>query len=216
MEDQNFPANSYAKGKGEVRKDEPKKVEKVTINQVSRRKTPLGKRLRQLFVGGDAQSVGQYILLDVLVPAIKDVIADVVSQGVERMVYGESRSTSRRTGARPSYTSYNRYSSSSSTPWGRDRRDTPPQPTRRSSRGSHTFEEIVVATRGEAEEVIDQLMEIVSKYEQATVADLYELVGEPAEFTDEKWGWTDLRGAGVTRISSGYLLDLPRPEPLDR
>lgn len=70
-------------------------------------------------------------------------------------------------------------------------------------------------TRVEAEEVIDRMFDLVSQYEMVTVADLYDLVGLANNYTDEKWGWTDIRGAGVSRIKGGYLLDLPRPEPLD-
>lgn len=206
MDEQAFPANSRAQR-------EDKKVEKVVTGSVSRRRTPLGKRLAQTFVADDASGVGGYILFDVLIPAFKDVIADVVSQGIERVLYGGARSTSRRTGARPSssgYTSYNRYSSAGAPPWKREEK---PQLSRR-ARGSFDFDEIILATRGEATEVIDKLFELVSKYEEATVADLYELVGITGTFTDEKWGWRDLRGAGVTRVSGGYLLDLPKPEPL--
>jgi hypothetical protein len=54
----------------------------------------------------------------------------------------------------------------------------------------------------------------VSQYEQATVNDLYELVGVSGNFTDENYGWTDIRGAGITRIRGGYLLDLPKAELL--
>jgi hypothetical protein len=85
----------------------------------------------------------------------------------------------------------------------------------RRARARHDFDEIVLETRGEADEVIDQLYEIVSRYDSATVADLYELVGLASTHTDNKWGWTDLRGAGVTRVRSGYLLDIPEPRPLD-
>jgi len=67
----------------------------------------------------------------------------------------------------------------------------------------------------EAEEVIDRMFDLVSRYEVVTVADLYELVGVSGEYTDAKWGWTDLRGAAAMRIRDGYLLDLPRPIYLD-
>lgn len=85
----------------------------------------------------------------------------------------------------------------------------------RRARSNHDFDEIVLETRVEAEEVIDGLFALISQYETATVADLYELLGESGNFQDEKWGWMDMRGAGVSRIKNGYLLDLPRPEPLD-
>jgi hypothetical protein len=78
----------------------------------------------------------------------------------------------------------------------------------------HDFDEIVLSSRREAEDVIDRLFDLVGQYGSATVSDLYELVGLPSTHTDNKWGWEDARGAGVTRVRNGYLLDLPEPEPL--
>jgi len=212
MED--YPSNSHNKKRALPEKEEPKKIEKVIEGQVIRRKKPLGKRFAEVFIGGDARTVGQYILFDVLFPAMKDTIADVASQGVERMLFGEARSTSRRTGRGPGTGSHVNYQSMSRSvsPYGRP--EPRNQPSRR-ARATHDFDEIILPTRVEAEEVIDRLFDLVAKYESATVADLYELVGVTGSYTDDKWGWTDIRGAGVQRIRNGYLLDLPRPEPLD-
>lgn len=207
MEENEFPSNSRRKAPGEQ-----KKVERVVEGEVVRRKKTLGKRFSEHFFGSNARGVFGFVALDVLVPAAKDAITDAVSQGVERLIFGEARSTSRRTGRRPgeSYINYNRYSSSR-----RDHRDEPRQQLSRKARASHDFDEIILPTRVEADEVIDRLFDLVSKYETATVADLYDLVGISGNYTDDKWGWTDIRGAGVTRVRNGYLLDLPRPEPLD-
>jgi hypothetical protein len=217
MED--FPSNSHRIKP--VLKDEepPKKVEKVIEGEVLRRKKPLSKRLAENFVGGDSKTVGSYILFDVLLPAAKDMMADATSLGVERLLFGEARSTSRRTGLRPgqsnsSYISYNRYPPTNATSYGHREDPRGPTPSRR-ARATHNFDEIILATRVEAEEVVDRLFDLVSRYESATVADLYELVGIAVNYTDNKWGWTDLRGAGVARVRNGYLLDLPRPESLD-
>ena len=208
-----YPANSHKAKSVPESENLPKKVEKITVGEVTRRKKPLGRRFLDTFFGGDAKGVLGYVLMDVLVPAAKDMAADAVSQGIERMIFGEARSTSRRTGARPggnnSYVSYNRYSTGN--PIGRREE---PREVSRKARGNHDFDEIILATRVEAEEVIGRLFDLVSQYEMATVADLYELVGVSGNYTDEKWGWTDVRGAGVTRVRSGYLLDLPRPELL--
>jgi hypothetical protein len=195
-----------------------KKIQQVVQSDVVRRKKPLGKKLAETFVGGDAKSVWGYVAFDVLIPAAKDMFADAVSQGVERMIFGEARSYSRRTGRRPndpSYISYNRMSNSRRVGGPPDDRHRHEISMSRRARASHDFDEIILGTRAEAEEVIDRLYDIVSKYEMATVADLYDLVGITGNYTDEKWGWVDLRGAGVNRIRSGYLLDLPKPEPLD-
>jgi hypothetical protein len=211
-----YPSNSHKRAKPVTAPDEaPKKVEKIIEGEVVRRKKPLGKRFAELFITGDRQSVGQYILLDILLPAAKDTIADVVTQGIERTLWGEARSTSRRSGQRPNsgHTNYGNRFQTTNSPYGRPE---PRQLPSRRSRANHNFDEIILKTRVDAEEVIDNLFMLVSKYESASVADLYEMLGiEGVPYTDDKWGWTDLRGAGITRVNNGYLLDLPKPEALD-
>lgn len=196
---------------------EEKKVEQVVSSDVVRRKKPVGKRLTETLIGGDARSVWGFVTLEVLVPAAKDMLADAVSQGIERMIFGEARSSSRRTGRRPGdpHISYNRMSGSNPRRFPGPPDDHHRHQMSRRGRASHDFDEIILGTRAEADEVIDRLFDLVSKYECATVADLYDLVGVSGSYTDNKWGWMDLRGAGVARVRHGYLLDLPKPEPLD-
>jgi hypothetical protein len=103
-----FPSNAK-KVKGTSDKEEPKKIEKVIQGEAVRRKKPLGKRFTETFVGGDAKGVWGYVFLDVLVPAAKDMIVDATSQGVERMIFGESRGGRRSSSNRSpnGYVSYN-------------------------------------------------------------------------------------------------------------
>lgn len=213
-----FPSNSKNPKGPNKETPQEKKIEKVVTGEVQTRKKPLGKRFMETFAGADSKSVLEYVVMDVMVPAAKDMIADAVSQGVERKLFGEVRSASRRAGGfRPGgvagFTAYNRM-----TPGASARREPmdPRGPSiSRRARATHNFDEIILATRAEANEVLDGLYNVVSQYEVASVADLYEMVDLPSNFTDNKWGWTDLRGAEVTRVRSGYLLDLPRPEPID-
>lgn len=214
-----YPSNSHkSKAAAESSESErttsgEKKVERVVSGDVLRRKKPLGKRFMETFVGGDARSVWNYVLLEVLIPAAKDAMADAITQGIERVLFGEVRSSNRRGTSRTGgYVSYNRYSSPSRPPWDRGRDERPPLSRR--ARAQHDFDEIILPTRREAEEVIDNLFNLISKYDVASVADLYDLVGITPNFTDNKWGWADIRGADVTRVRNGYLLDLPKPEPL--
>ena len=215
-----FPSNSHlpktaAPKPEKAAQPEPKKIEKVTEGEVVRRKKPLGRRLKETFVGGDAKSVWGYVMLDVLIPAAKDMISDAGSQFLERMLFGESRSHSRRSSSRPSgingYVSYNRYAQS--TPYRRE--DPREYQMSRRARATHDFDEIILATRQEADMVIERLGDLIEKYGTASVADLYELVGVSGNYTDDKWGWTTIRGANPIRTRSGYLLDLPQPEPLN-
>lgn len=196
------------------------KATKVTKGEVIKRKTPLGKRVKDTFFGGeDGRGVVEYIAFEVMVPAVKDLLADTVNLGVERLIFGDSaRGTSRRTGRRPSssrsnHTSYGaRYRRGGLTPDPRERRG---QTISSRSRASHDFDEIILETRGEADEVLDRLSERVEMYQLATVADLYDLVGVTCTYTDDKWGWEDLSTSGIRRIRQGYLLDLPAPDPID-
>ncbi len=200
-----YPSNSNKK-KAEVRK---KEITRVTTNEVVQRKKPLGRKVIESFTGDDIHSVGGYILMDVLLPAAKTAISDAVGQGIERLLFGDSRprSSSTRIGG-GGYTSYNRMHSSST------RRDEP-RTISRQARATHDFGEVILQTRGEAEDVLDQLTALIEQYDIATVSDLYQLVGITGNFTDDQWGWADLRGARVVRVREGYLIEVPRPTPID-
>lgn len=207
MESSEFPPNSQSSKKRVV---EDKNIEQITSGNVVRKKKSLRKQFSETFVAGDAKSAVRYVIFDVLLPAAKDMIVEAGSQGIEKLIFGDSR---RRGSSSPQagptgYVSYNRYSMGG-------RPGSSQRAMSRQARARHDFDEIVLESRTEAEEVINRLFDLVSHYETATVADLYELVGLVASHTDHKWGWTDLHGSGVTRIRGGYLVDLPDPQPLD-
>lgn len=203
----NYPGNSHRAK--EIVTEEPvvkPQLEKIIDSTAVERKKPLGRRIIDTFRGEDVNSVGGYVLFEVMLPAAKTMISDAVSQGIERLMFGDS--SPRRSGVRTSgYTPYNRYGAGPARP--------EPRQISKSARANHEFNEIVLEDRGAAEKVLDRLTDLVDQYGEANVADLYQLVGMTGSFTDDKWGWTDLRGSGVRRIREGYLLELPRPTPLD-
>jgi hypothetical protein len=215
-----FPGNSRRGAPTPTPKEESeKKVEVVVTSEVVRRKRPVGKRLVETFLGGSAREVVQYVLMDVMLPAAKDMFADAVSQGVERLIFGETRSVSRRPSSfrgtgNATYTSYNRMSSTSSNSALPPRRTAGPSPISQQSRREHDFDEIILATRAEAEMVYSKLQDLIDRYQMVSVADLYSLVGVSASYTDEKWGWTDLHDAKIAFTRGGYRLDLPRTEQI--
>lgn len=211
MDQQEFPSNSRKE-----KTESEKNVQRVTVGDASLRRPPLGKRLARTFIAEDVSSVSRYILLEVLIPAAKDLILDVGREGLERMLFG-GRSSGRRSGYRSQpqngYVSYNRYSSGSSNPpW---RRDEPQTSMSNRARRQHDFDEILLPTRTDANQVLDSMYELLSKYNQVTVADLYDLVGIDGKFTDDSWGWTRLDGSKAVRVNNGYILDLPKPEQID-
>ena len=206
MDVDEFPPNSDKSKLGEY---EDKKVERVTTSEPIRKKKGLGKQFKNTFFGGDAKGALQFVIFGVLVPAAKDALADAGAQGIERLIFGDSRYKRSAPPSGPAgHIAYNRFSASGA------RAEAPTRTLSRRARARHDFDEIVLTSRTEAEEVIDRLFDLVSRYEAASVADLYDLVGLASTHADYKWGWTDIRGAGVARVRSGFLLDLPEPEPL--
>lgn len=212
MDTPEFPSNSERSKKGPDT-DVDKKLERVTTGDVVRKRKSLRKQFTDVFIAGTAKSAAQYMVLEVLLPNARDMVSESTSSFIDRLIYGDK---SRRRGATPpqsgptGYVQYNRPYTSRA-PWS----SSPQRAISREARAKHDFDEIVLQTRVEAEDVIDRLYDVVSRYESASVADLYELVGLSSTHTDHKWGWTDIRGAGVQRVRDGFLLDLPSPEPLD-
>src|SRR5436190_15059627 len=208
MEHPEYPPNSDVS----KRKEREKHIERVTSGEPIRRRRSLRRQFQETFVAGDARSATRYVVFDVLLPAAKDMIVEAGAQGIEKLIFGDSR----RRGSTPppagptGYVNYGRMSHAMGSRFSSSQRA-----MSRQARAQHDFDEVVLESRTEAEEVIDQLFEVVNRYGTATVADLYELVGLAAAHTDHKWGWTDMHGAGVSRIRGGYLLDLPDPHPLD-
>jgi hypothetical protein len=198
-----FPPNSQkSKGAG------PKRVERVTSTAVRRKRQPLGKQFRQTFFNGDARMAAEYMVVNSIIPAAKEMMVDAVNAGLERLIYGENRHR-RSGGSGPlGYVAYNRMSQRGPEP----PRNQPQQAMSRPNRMRHAFDQIVINSRQEAEEVLDRMYDLISRYDSASVADLYELTGIQSSHTDQKWGWEDLHGSGVGRVrGGGYLLELPEP-----
>lgn len=216
-----FPPNSHIKREARSTRTveaepEKKEITRVTRGKAIQRKKPLHRKFFEAFRPEDARGFIEYVILDVIVTGVKDVVADATISTVENAlgVDGRSRARSRYRGSGGGRTEYNRMSGSRTTR-GRDR-DEDRRPSRREpSRSSSDFTEIIVDTRVEAEETLETLFEVLSKYDVVTRRELLSMVGEPHTFTDQDWGWTDLRGARVHKVREGYLIDLPRPEALD-
>jgi hypothetical protein len=207
---QDFPANSTkAKVPPEPSKE---KIEQVTSAETVRRKRGLGRQFKETFIGGDARSAGEHVMFDVIIPTVKDMMFDAFESGMRSLIFGDSKP--RRTGASTGYAGLGHvsYNSVSKQPT----KAAEPRTLSRRSRARHEFDELIIPSRRDAEEVIDRLFELLSRYGSVTVADLYELTGLESNHTDMKWGWTDLRGTkAILTRQGGYLLDLPMPEVLN-
>ena len=197
-----YKPNSH-KAKAEENALAEKKVEKVISGTAKVRKKTGARKMADVFISEDAGNVGSYIVMDVIVPAIKDVLSNVVKDSIDMILFGGTnhrRNSSRKTNAE--YVSYNRFS---------DRRDDRRYETRSTVASRYNFDDITLESKAEADEVLDRMEELLETYGMVTVADLCDLVGISCEYTDNKYGWTSLRNARVVRLRGNeYMLDLPK------
>lgn len=206
----NYGGNSNRQKEASV-SEERVKIEKVINGSVVERKKGIGRRIKDHFQGdNDVHSIGSYIFWEVIIPKVRDLAVDAIREGTDRAFYGDSRrtpSSGRSSGAIVRPTAYNRIYQQA------------PEPRTLSQRArtTHDFDqEILIPTLGEAEKVLDTLLEYVEKYGFVSVMDLYDAVGiTGGEFTDEKHGWDDLRTAKTSRVREGYLLNLPPTKQRD-
>lgn len=203
------PTTDYNKAS---EKEETKTSEKVISGQATRKKKGLGKKFAETFIADDAGSVGEYVIFDVLVPAMKDTLYDIVANTVSMFLFGGG--ARRPSGGYSRHTDYSSYSStrrmpksSSGASRGRQIRD--------EDRKSLSFDEIEFDNIADANKVLDKLMWRLDEYGQVTVADFYDYCGITPDYTETKYGWYGLEGAYVKRGYGGrYYVILPKPEYL--
>ena len=201
-------SNNFIKKNGLVTQEElgKKKVDKVVSGNVRTQKKTKATKLADIFIADDMDSVGKYIFSEVLIPSLKKTLADAVKTGIDKLLYGDGAadiSTSRTPASKISYSNY--YTNNSSI-----RRDviSPSEET-------YDYNNIILASRGDAEAVLMGMDDIIAKYEIVSVADLYDLVGITGKYTDYKYGWSDIRSAKIERVRDGYRIRMPKALPLD-
>lgn len=205
MEKYEYKSNSHASKNNQQGADnETKKVEKIVHGGVKTKKKNELSKFASEFISEDIKNVKTYIFKDVLIPAIKKGVYDIVTTAIDMVLYGGSGRGDRRSTA--SKVSYHKYY---------DQRDTHRPSDEPRTRGCLDYDDIVLTDRRDAEEVLIRMDEIIKKYDIVTVADLFELVGERGPYTASKYGWTSLHTAEIQRVRDGYLLKLPRAAAID-
>lgn len=199
MDINNCKPNSY-KSK-EATKE--KKVEKIVKGTVKTKKKSEIRKFADVFISEDVGNVKSYVFNDVLVPAVKNAIVDIVTDGIN-MIFGTSRGKSKNTYSTNYKGSYVSYSTRRDEPRSRDR----------GSRDAYSYDDIILDNRGDCEEVLCKMDEIIDMYGVASVADLFDLVGVTGNYTDNKFGWTNLRNAEVIHIRGGYKIKMPKALPI--
>ena len=84
-----------------------KKVEAVITGTAKTRKKGEMQKFADVFIAEDANNVKSYILMEVIIPAVKKAISDIVTTGIDMILYGEAgRSRKNGTASKVSYRNY--------------------------------------------------------------------------------------------------------------
>lgn len=179
-----------------------KKLESVVSGNVSMRKKTTLKKVADIFFQKDINDVKSYLIMDVLIPEIRDALYNLVMNGLDMMLYDGKRT--RKSSSNTMRVNYSaKYNNQTSIP---ESSNSSPR-----TKSGLNFDDVVFDDRMDAEEVLNQMLNIIEQYDSVSVADFCELAGIPGEYTDRKYGWTSLGAAEVKPISGGgYILKLPR------
>lgn len=187
---------------------EHKEARKVATGSVKARKQPLVKRA----LASEPTEIRNRVLGDVVIPAAKEMVYKGFMTVVSLALYGETRAMPDRPASglattRPR-TAYNSMY---------DRRE-----RKQERRPLYDFDEVVfdgdgdiLRAKEDAEAVYEEMLLWLEEYGFVSVAEFYEFAGYETKHTDYKWGWEDLRAMVVERVRDGYILNLPKPRPLE-
>lgn len=202
-------------------KPKPKKETPVKETRIEELKRPVVKsrvkkpsffdKVKDTFINTDGNSVGHYVVWEVLIPALKDTAGDMVIQAVEMLLHGKtSGRSSRKTSAstRVSYQNYYRAPI---------RKPNQQDPQLRSPGLRTRLEAVIFDYEEEAEIVLDWMMECIEMYGHVTVADFYETAGliNYSEHTDNSWGWYSMGRSRIVRTRDGFQIIFPSPSRLE-
>jgi len=197
---------------------EKKDLKKLVGKQPKKRKQNLATRLIKGVLGPEGlPGIGSYVNDEIIIPAIKNIIVDAVTSGINMVMYGEKGGPPRgggnyasysrnRTTYRPNTNYAGRYASSHQEP----------PAERRVSPGSRRYgvEEYIIDERFDAAHVLTTLTENADMYGSVSVADYYDLIGVASNFTDNSYGWTidSITQTSIVPVRGGYILKFPPVE----
>lgn len=199
--------------------DEKPKQEKIISSNVTKvdvKKKSLFERTILAIIGPNGiKSLGGYLTRDIIGPAIKNIIVDSVTSGINMLVYKDDNHVtySKRNYGQP--VNYNKQSkvsygtAYSSTPnKGRQYYDDTPF----GNKSKAYADEYLFKDRREALDVLNELRNNILKYNYVSLADYYDMIGAPSVFTDNNYGWSWLEEVPIRNVQGGFVIQLPEVE----
>ncbi len=172
------------------------------------RKKPFWKRLKEALFVENSKSVGLYLWQDVILPAIKKLVADSATNAINMAVYGDSR---------PRYNNGSGTHVSNSSVYS-GRAASQRNYYNRTNRYQSLLEGCVFSYKDVPLEIIHEAMDWIQEYGYISVETFNQILPPQLSFetvhTDRNWGWNSLNENCVVMIPGGWTIDLPPARPL--
>lgn len=158
-------------------------------------------KIGQALITDDLDKVGETLLYDNLLPAVKNTITNFLKAFIDQLFYGESKGNYGSTAAQ-----YHSAGSGGGNPSNRSKNQF------HEAGDSFIFTSPEITSRGDGEATLYRLGQILDGWGYVNVANLYSLCNETAPYTYNGYGWRSLQGASVGMAPGGqYCIKLPRP-----
>lgn len=213
---ESYPGNSYKQRDQQTKqKQQPAKTDEVykprQVAQAKTRKKSIFKKFVSYIVEDQVEFARERTLIEIILPGLKNLIYDAATGMLDGILFGEDSRRSSNTnirahsgGRRDDRVSYNKMYDDRERRRSSSYRDAPYDP-----------DDIILDTRSQARDVLDELDYVIRKYGQASIATFYDIVGVTGNWTDNRYGWTDLRGASIKPVRDGFMIILPPTHVLD-
>lgn len=186
-------------------------AEKIIQGEVTvKEKSALSRLLNK--AGTDADELTKYLIYDVAVPKLKDLLSDVIKKGSDKIIYGKNGVKTASSGNGVTYR-YNTISANSNSRTVSNSANSTTVALTQDTTG-YNDSSIILASRVDAENVMNSLRGRIAEFGVATISDLYLFIGRNPSFIDRSWGWTNLDSAEIVNVREGWLLKLPKAQSL--
>lgn len=166
------------------------------------------KGIIESFVKEDAKTIVSEVKDEILIPTLRDMIFNGLRAGLEKLLYGESSGNYYRGGnggpRRAGSTNYNNMYSN----YG-------PAPKKANPRNRYEVETIIFDSMPDVDNVLECLEELMSRYQQFTIADYYRAAGVEFESTDYNYGWYSMTGIAPVKVRDGWTINFPKAVPME-
>lgn len=187
-----------------LQKTPQKKRESVVTGKAQLEKKTLGDKFKETFIAEDFKDVRGEVTKFVIVPKLKEIVASIFTETINRLLFGQSRSTGGSTINRPFGSGQIHVVQSSSVLTG-----TPQQST--TNKSVYSYQKIQFESEEDALNVLRAMARDLADYKNVSVAAMNEYAGIDTTTAQNGYGWKNLDGATVERTPEGrYVLNLPR------